>query len=35
MEKAYNERKPQKNITLARECIRHFENGESMPGIEW
>lgn len=35
MEKAYNERNTQKNITLARECIRHFENGESMPGIEW
>ena len=34
-EKAYNERNTNKNITLARECIRHFEKGESMPGIEW
>ena len=35
MEKYYNERNTRKNITLARECIRHFENGESMPGAEW
>ena len=35
MEKYYNERKTRKNITLARECIRHFEDGESMPGAEW
>ena len=35
LEKANNERNTRKNITLARECIRHFENGESMPGITW
>ena len=35
MEKYYNERNTRKNITLARECIRNFENGESMPGAEW
>ena len=35
MEKYFNERKTRKNITLARECIRHFEEGESMPGAEW
>ena len=35
MEKYYNERNTRKNITLARECIRHFENGESMPGAQW
>ena len=35
IEKIYNERNTRKNITLARECIRNFENGESMPGIEW
>jgi len=35
MEKYYNERNNRKNITLARECIRNFENGESMPGAEW
>jgi len=35
MEKAYNERNTRKNITLARECIRHFEDGESMPGLPW
>ena len=35
MEKYYKERNTRKNITLARECIRHFENGESMPGAEW
>ena len=35
MEKYYNERNTRKNITLARECIRHFEDGESMPGAEW
>ena len=34
-EKSYNERNTRKNITLARECIRNFEDGESMPGIEW
>ena len=35
MEKYYNERNIRKNITLARECIRHFEDGESMPGAQW
>jgi zinc protease len=35
MEKLYNERNTRKNITLARECIRHFEDGETMPGIAW
>lgn len=35
MEKYYNERNTRKNITLARECIRHFEDGESMPGAQW
>ena len=35
METYYNERNTRKNITLARECIRHFEDGESMPGAEW
>ena len=35
MEKYYNERNTRKNITLARECIRHFENGISMPGAQW
>ena len=35
MEKYYKERDTRKNITLARECIRHFEDGESMPGAQW
>ena len=35
MEKYYNERNTRKNITLAKECIRHFEDGESMPGAQW
>ena len=35
MEKYYNERDTRKNIQLARECIRHFEDGESMPGAQW
>lgn len=35
MEKYYNERNTRKNIALARECIRHFEDGEVMPGAEW
>ena len=34
-EKWYNERNTRTNISLARECIRHFEDRESMPGIEW
>ena len=35
MEKYYNERNTRTNITLARECIRNFEDGEPMPGAEW
>ena len=35
LEQEFNERNNRKNINLARECIRHFEDGESMPGIEW
>ena len=35
IEKAYNERNTRKNISIARECIRHFEDGELMPGLEW
>ncbi|MBQ6790474.1 MAG: insulinase family protein [Paludibacteraceae bacterium] len=35
MEKLFNERNTRQNITLARECIRHFEDGEPMPGIQW
>ncbi|MBO5619923.1 MAG: insulinase family protein [Paludibacteraceae bacterium] len=35
MEKYYKERDTRKNITLARECIRHFEDQESMPGAQW
>ena len=34
-DKMYNERNTRKNISLARECIRHFEDGEVMPGIQW
>ena len=35
MEKYYNERNTRQNITLARECIRHYEDGEAMPGVQW
>lgn len=35
MEKYFNERNTRRNISLARECIRHFEDGESMPGAQW
>lgn len=35
MEKYYKERNTRKNIRLAQECIRHFEDGESMPGAQW
>ncbi len=35
MEKYYNERNNRQNIAIARECIRHFEDGEPMPGSEW
>lgn len=34
-EKSYNERNTRRNITIAQECIRNFEDGEPMPGIEW
>ena len=34
-EKAYNSRKTRKNITLAREYIRNFEDNEPIPGIEF
>ena len=34
-EKAYNERNTRKNQALAREYIRNFTRGESIPGIEW
>ncbi len=35
MEKSYNERNNRRNISIAQECIRNFEDHESMPGIEW
>ena len=35
IEKFYNERDTRKNIALARECIRNFEDGETMPGAQW
>lgn len=35
IEKSYNERDNRQNINIARECIRHFEDGEVMPGLEW
>ena len=35
MNTAFNERNTRKNIALARECIRHFEDGEAMPGMQW
>lgn len=35
IEQYYKERDTRKNITLARECIRHFEDGEVMPGAQW
>ncbi|MBQ2608170.1 MAG: insulinase family protein [Paludibacteraceae bacterium] len=35
IEKSYNERNNRQNISIARECIRHFEDGEVMPGLEW
>lgn len=35
IEKYYNERNTRKNIAIARECIRHFEDGELMPGVQW
>lgn len=34
-EKAFNERNTQRNITLAREYIRNFEDGDPIPGITW
>ena len=34
-EKAYNSRQTRQNISLAREYIRHFEDNEPIPGIEF
>ena len=34
-ERAYNSRTTRDNISYAREYIRNFEDGESIPGIEW
>ena len=34
-EKAYNSRQTRKNIAYAREYIRHFEDNEPIPGIEF
>lgn len=34
-EKAYNSRQTHKNISYAREYIRHFEDNEPIPGIEF
>ena len=34
-EKSYNERDTRKNIALTREYIRHYLDGECIPGIEW
>lgn len=34
-ERAYNSRKTRQNISLAREYIRHFEDNEPIPGIEF
>lgn len=34
-EKGYNSRQTRKNISLAREYIRHFEDKEPIPGIEF
>ncbi len=35
LETAYNGRNTRENISLAREYIRNFEDGEPIPGIEW
>lgn len=34
-EKSYNSRQTRKNISYAREYIRHFEDNEPIPGIEF
>jgi len=34
-EKAYNSRQTRRNISLAQEYIRHFEDKEPIPGIEF
>ncbi len=34
-EKSYNERNSRRNITYAREYIRHYLDGEPIPGIAW
>ena len=34
-ERSYNSRTTRDNISYAREYIRNFEDGESIPGIEW
>lgn len=34
-EKAYNSRQTRRNISLAQEYIRHFEDNEPIPGIEF
>ena len=35
MEKYYNERNNRKNLSIARECVRHYEDGICMPGVQW
>ncbi|MDR3180988.1 MAG: insulinase family protein [Prevotellaceae bacterium] len=35
VENAYNEREKQKSQSYAREYVRHFEDGEVIPGIEF
>lgn len=35
LENAYNDRENQRNKNLVREYVRHFLDGEVIPGIEW
>jgi len=35
LEKRYNERNNRQNYSIARECVRHFEDGGYMPGLQW
>ncbi|MDD2284100.1 MAG: insulinase family protein [Paludibacter sp.] len=35
LENAYNDRDNQRNNNLVREYVRHFLDGEVIPGIEW
>jgi len=35
LENAYNDRESQRNKNLVREYVRHFLDGEVIPGIEW